>query len=123
MRFEDVGDFFKKNTGRYVVVHRFEGINAISGQKREFKPGETFVDHSEQADGTITIEIDMSFFAVERSIFEAACKKDYIGQASKLLPRVRAGFRLLALVFNLSGRSSPSANAPATWASLVAEPV
>lgn len=61
-------------TGAYSVVHSFKATNMISGSEREFKPGETVSSDTRQIDGKVTIEIDKSFFAVERSIFEASCK-------------------------------------------------
>lgn len=75
------GRFFKKHviTRAYSVVHGFKATNTISGQEREFKPGETVVSYPGKTDGTVTIEIDNSFFVVRRSIFEACCKWNYIG--------------------------------------------
>jgi len=46
----------------------------IFGSEREFKPGETVSSDTRQIDGKVTIEFDKSFFAIERSIFEASCK-------------------------------------------------
>jgi hypothetical protein len=71
---QTVGDFFKKRTGSFSVVHSFKATNMISGREREFMPGETLLSYPGQPDGTVTIEIEKSLFAVERSIFEACCK-------------------------------------------------
>jgi len=61
-------------TGAYNVVQAFKATNIFSGSEREFKLGETVLSDTRQADGMVTIEIDKSFFVVERSIFEVSCK-------------------------------------------------
>jgi hypothetical protein len=71
---QTVGDFFKKHTGAFSVVHSFKATNMISGREREFMPGETVLIYPGQADETVTIEIEKSLFWVKRSIFENCCK-------------------------------------------------
>ena len=71
-----VGKFFNKHMTRaFSVVRPFKATNAISGREREFKPGETLLSDPGQGDGNVTIEIEKSLFVVERSIFEACCKR------------------------------------------------
>jgi hypothetical protein len=59
----------------YDVTQEFEATNAISGEVRRFRPGETFVSYAKRnsAESPVTIEADLSFFLVERSIFDLSC--------------------------------------------------
>jgi hypothetical protein len=59
----------------YDVTQEFEATNTISGRVRRFKPGETFVCYAARngTDSPVTIEVDLSFFLVDRSIFDVSC--------------------------------------------------
>ena len=65
----------------YSVTREFYGANAISGRVRRFKLGEILLcdPKSRSGDATVTLEIDSTFFLVERSIFDACCVHSNVG--------------------------------------------
>jgi len=65
----------------YSVTREFYGTNPISGNVRRFKLGETLACDVNQnsGDATVTLEIESTFFLVERSIFDKCCVYNYVG--------------------------------------------
>lgn len=65
----------------YSVTREFYGTNAISGRVRRFKLGEVLLCDSKSGsgEGTVTLEIDSTFFLVERSIFLTCCVHNNVG--------------------------------------------
>ena len=57
------------------VVHPFKAANVFSGREREFKSGEIVSSESGLNSETVTIEIENSFFVIERSTLDACCKR------------------------------------------------
>lgn len=53
----------------YTVVRPFTAKAAISGRKRQFQPGETFLCDPTGDDARIVIEADEFLFFVDRSTF------------------------------------------------------
>jgi hypothetical protein len=56
----------------YSVTRAFDATNAVSGRVRRFQAGETFSCDAKatSAEGTVTIEVNSSYFLVDRSILE-----------------------------------------------------
>ena len=59
----------------YDVTQDFEATNAISGQVRWFRRGETFTCEAlrKSAESPVLIEVDLSFFLVDRSTLDVSC--------------------------------------------------
>ena len=66
-------------TKPYNVVKEFAAIEAISGLKRRFYPGDIVVCNFRQNGDNLVIEVGSSLFLVERSIFETCCKFRNVG--------------------------------------------
>jgi hypothetical protein len=57
----------------YEVVRPFTAVATLSGEQRQFKPGERFVCPSRQDQPSVMIEFESAFYLVERSAFETCC--------------------------------------------------
>jgi hypothetical protein len=58
----------------YMVTRPFTATSAISGRERQFEPGDSFLCDSGQSGATVTIEVDLSLFLIDRKTFETCCK-------------------------------------------------
>ncbi len=61
-------------TQSYEVVEEFAAKEAISGRVHRFRPGDSVTTELGQDGDTIVVELDSTFFLVERPIFKACCK-------------------------------------------------
>jgi hypothetical protein len=62
----------------FEVIRPFTALAPISGDERKFTEGEIVVCDMAQSGSTLTLEVGGAFtlfFLVERSAFEASCKK------------------------------------------------
>jgi hypothetical protein len=64
----------------YTVTRPFTATSAISGRDRQFEQGDSFLCDSGQSGATVTIEIDLSLFLIDRRTFETCCKFKWEGQ-------------------------------------------
>lgn len=63
-----------KYPSAFDVVRPFVGVAAISGAKREFKPGERLMCEMPPIGSIVTFQSEKTAFVVERSVFEACCR-------------------------------------------------
>jgi hypothetical protein len=66
------------------VLRTFVAKNAISGRERMFNKSEIIIASPERAGPTVAIEVDSTFFVVERSIFDASCKVTKVTEGGEL---------------------------------------
>jgi hypothetical protein len=62
----------------YKVIRPFDAKEPVSGAQRQFSPEEIVVCDTKQSGSTLTLEVDgapTAYFLVERSVFEACCKR------------------------------------------------
>jgi hypothetical protein len=66
-------------THQFSVVRAFKATSVISGRERQLKPRDTLLSDTPQIESMVTLELDKSFFLVERAIFQACCKWENVG--------------------------------------------
>lgn len=60
--------------GQFDVIKPFLADATISGERREFKPGDTIFCEAAPAGPTVTFESERTSFIVGTSVFETCCR-------------------------------------------------
>lgn len=60
--------------GAFLVEEPLQTHNALTGEARIFRQGETVITYSNRSDENITIEANYSYYVVDRPEFERCCK-------------------------------------------------